>query len=938
MLQQIKKYKFDIIIVIVFFVLPFLFFNDSYKISTLIFGNGDPNNYTLPIWDLIVNSIRNGEFPFWNRYIYSGFPLFADAPAGILYTILWALYFIFPLSVAYNISILLHYSLAGIFTYIFLNRYKLDKLASFVGGLVFMFSGVMICHKGHAQMLYCIIWFPLILYFLDKFRESRKFKFILIGSIFYAFAFFAGNAQIFLYGSIVILLYIIYYSFINVKRNYYFLYAASIFIITTLLISVQLFPIYELLSHSVRNTISFGEFSFLSYPKKMILTIISPFIYGGGPSGVSFFGALSYIEIVGYFGITTIPFLIIGLFSRKKDKYFWIFILVFSFILVMGANTPFYKLMYHIPIYNMLRISPRNWFEFGLAYAILAAFGFNHFIKNFNKKIKRIIIALISLLGLIGVTLGFSNLILKKISNFSFSNNFTFLKENFSSLLITTEPKNYAVYVPIIFSCILIVLLFLSTFKRNKFIYILLIVLMFFDLRSFGNYVEGSSDASYVNEDLKTYEEFSFIKYETQPYRFYPVVYGGPGGNTMRPDRNIHYEIDLMSGYDSFMLGDFQFFMGMYYMDNQEKAEMLMKNNNILSILNTKYIMYFKPDNYNEFLKNITKIFYEDKKSIINDYNLSSSILKGVSIKDKDGFIFQNDTNSLKSFKIPIKIEKNKSYLISFEIKENILEDSKSLIDDKIFVDFFAEDYDNAEQGFLLNPEDIGTDFKVVKKVIFSGEALIDRDDYFRIFTYSNGEIEIRNIELNDVSVSEYNNYEAVYNKDILILKNNDYLPRFYFTEKVKNVSDIYEAYKILWETDAIWERDRFDPKVETLVEGIDLDTVEFDTGNSKVEVQEYTNNRVKLNITAESDEFLVFSDTYYPGWKAYIDGKQVKVYKANDLVKGIFIPEGKHIIEFDYLPNNFWIYFSISITTFVSIIISMIIISYKRRRKKDLN
>jgi len=172
MFDYIKKHKINIIIIVTFLFLPFIFFNDSLKLTSLIFGNGDPNYNTLPLWDLIVTSIKSGEFPLWNRYIYSGFPLFANPQSSILYPILYLLYFLFPLNIAYNLSIFLHYSLAGIFLFLFLNRYNLSKFASFAGGLIFMFSGIMICHKGHAQMLYTIVWFPLILYFLDKFRES----------------------------------------------------------------------------------------------------------------------------------------------------------------------------------------------------------------------------------------------------------------------------------------------------------------------------------------------------------------------------------------------------------------------------------------------------------------------------------------------------------------------------------------------------------------------------------------------------------------------------------------------------------------------------------------------------------------------------------------------------------------------------------------------
>ena len=325
-------------------------------------------------------------------------------------------------------------------------------------------------------------------------------------------------------------------------------------------------------------------------------------------------------------------------------------------------------------------------------------------------------------------------------------------------LLQTTNPKNYATYIPLIFIFALIFLLIFSIFKRNKLIFIFFIVLIFFDLRSIGNYIEGSSDASYIKKDLKRYEEFSFIKSETQPYRFYPVVDWGPEGATIYPNRNIHYKTDLVSGLDPLMLGDYSFFMGMFYMDNKEKAEMLMRNNNILSMLNTKYIIYFKPDNYDVFKQNITKVFYKDNGSIINSVKFNSAILKSALIKDEDTIVLKSDSGNLKYFKIPAKIEENNSYLVSFEIKENIPKDSKSLLNNKIFVDFFAEGYDSAEQEFLLNPEDISADFKTIRKVILSGEAPADKEIYFRVFTHSDREIEIQNLKLNEVSVYEYNN------------------------------------------------------------------------------------------------------------------------------------------------------------------------------------
>ena len=45
---------------------------------------------------------------------------------------------------------------------------------------------------------------------------------------------------------------------------------------------------------------------------------------------------------------------------------------------------------------------------------------------------------------------------------------------------------------------------------------------------------------------------------------------------------------------------------------------------------------------------------------------------------------------------------------------------------------------------------------------------------------------------------------------------------------------------------------------------------------------------------------YLVFSDTYYPGWRALVDGVETKVLRANYAFRGIKLPEGaKHVVFF---------------------------------------
>ena len=231
-------------------------------------------------------------------------------------------------------------------------------------------------------------------------------EFILIPAIFYGISFFAGSPQIFLYGSIVIIFFILFYTFIyKGGKNYYFLLSFIIFIISLLIITIQLIPAYMLMNTSIRSGIDYGYFSSFSFNPRLLPILFFPFIFGNPfysyQDVPGYFGPWNYTEMTIYFGISTIILLVFGFFIKNKHKYLWIFILVFSFILVLGAHTPFNKLMYYIPIYNKFRVPARNWFEFSLAFSVLAGFGFDYLITLDIKKTRKIIKGLIIFLCMI---------------------------------------------------------------------------------------------------------------------------------------------------------------------------------------------------------------------------------------------------------------------------------------------------------------------------------------------------------------------------------------------------------------------------------------------------------------------------------------------------------------------------------------------------------
>lgn len=72
-----------------------------------------------------------------------------------------------------------------------------------------------------------------------------------------------------------------------------------------------------------------------------------------------------------------------------------------------------------------------------------------------------------------------------------------------------------------------------------------------------------------------------------------------------------------------------------------------------------------------------------------------------------------------------------------------------------------------------------------------------------------------------------------------------------------------------------------------------------------KIEIKKFTPEESIYQITtSKNNQIFQFSDSFYPGWKAEIDGKKTALYMADGLVKGIVIPKkGNHMVRFNYDP-----------------------------------
>jgi len=70
-------------------------------------------------------------------------------------------------------------------------------------------------------------------------------------------------------------------------------------------------------------------------------------------------------------------------------------------------------------------------------------------------------------------------------------------------------------------------------------------------------------------------------------------------------------------------------------------------------------------------------------------------------------------------------------------------------------------------------------------------------------------------------------------------------------------------------------------------------------TGSGTVHRYEESNGRIEMQVSSHGDSFLVLSVTDYPFWIAEVDGIEVPIFRVNEVVQGIRIPDGRHQVVF---------------------------------------
>jgi hypothetical protein len=74
------------------------------------------------------------------------------------------------------------------------------------------------------------------------------------------------------------------------------------------------------------------------------------------------------------------------------------------------------------------------------------------------------------------------------------------------------------------------------------------------------------------------------------------------------------------------------------------------------------------------------------------------------------------------------------------------------------------------------------------------------------------------------------------------------------------------------------------------------------------IQITNEHSNQLKIRVQAPSPGWLVLSDTWYPGWRAHIDGDISLIWRANFLYRAVRLEAGEHEVVFSYIPWSFYL------------------------------
>ena len=151
-----------------------------------------------------------------------------------------------------------------------------------------------------------------------------------------------------------------------------------------------------------------------------------------------------------------------------------------------------------------------------------------------------------------------------------------------------------------------------------------------------------------------------------------------------------------------------------------------------------------------------------------------------------------------------------------------------------------------------------------------------------------------------------------------------------WFIDKIQYVNNANEEIDAIGQVD-LQQTAIVDSKFKEALKGVNEG---YKDSLSTIRLTSYEPNQLVYETSSPQDGIVVFSEIYYPGWTATIDGKPADIARADYILRAMNVPAGKHTIEMRFDPQSLHITEGIAYGAMALLLVGVIILVCINRKK----
>jgi len=141
------------------------------------------------------------------------------------------------------------------------------------------------------------------------------------------------------------------------------------------------------------------------------------------------------------------------------------------------------------------------------------------------------------------------------------------------------------------------------------------------------------------------------------------------------------------------------------------------------------------------------------------------------------------------------------------------------------------------------------------------------------------------------------------------VIQNKDNLGPVWFVDSIQFEPTALDVMNALTHFDPRKKAILFAGDSAKLVYKTRPDTIQNSKDTANIVLVKPDNDELSYLSQANHRRFAVFSEVYYRrGWRAWIDDKEVPIIRTNYMLRGLSIPQGRHIIRFFFRPLSYYL------------------------------